>query len=176
MKFMETNVEGCFVIEPDRFDDDRGFFSRIWDQKEFSQRGLSTSFAQFNLAFNHKAATLRGMHFQHAPHAEVKLVRCTRGSVYDVIIDLRPDSKTYLKHAGVELSAENYKTFYVPKGCAHGYVTLVDGAEVAYQVSDSYAPQAAGGVRWNDPAFGIKWPITPGIVNPRDANYPDYKK
>jgi dTDP-4-dehydrorhamnose 3,5-epimerase len=116
------------------------------------------------------------MHFQHAPHAEVKLVRCTRGSVYDIIIDLRPESKTYLKHAGVELTADNYKTFYVPKGCAHGYVTSVDGAEVAYQVSDAYTPQAAGGVRWNDPAFGIKWPVTPKIINPRDANYPDYKR
>ena len=176
MKFNETNVDGCFVVEPDRFDDERGFFARIWDSKEFNQRGLSTTFAQFNLAFNHKAATLRGMHFQSAPHAEVKLVRCTRGAVYDVIVDLRPDSRTYLKWAGVELTADNYRTFYVPKGCAHGYVTLVDGAEVAYQVSETYAPQAAGGVRWNDPAFKVDWPIQPKIINPRDATYPDYKK
>ena len=175
MKFIETPVQGCLIIEPDRFDDDRGFFSRIWDQKEFTERGLSTAFAQFNLAYNHKAATLRGMHFQSAPNAEVKLVRCTRGSVYDAIIDLRPDSPTYLKWAGVELTADNYRTFYVPKGCAHGYATLVDKAEVAYQVSDPYAPASAGGVRWNDPVFGVKWPITPTIIHQRDATYPDYK-
>src|SRR2546423_12357628 len=161
MKFIETNVRGCLIIEPDRFDDDRGFFSKIWDAKELAARGLSTDFAQFNLAFNHKAATLRGMHLQHAPHSEVKLVRCTRGVVYDVIVDLRPESPTYLKWAGVELSADNYRTFYVPKGCAHGYVPLVDGAEVAYQVSAPYAPQSAAGVRWNDPAFAIRWPIQP---------------
>ncbi len=175
MKFIDTDVQGCFIIEPDRFDDERGYFSKIWDAKELADRGLSTSFAQFNLAFNHKAATLRGMHFQNAPHSEVKLVRCTRGVVYDVIIDLRPESPTYLKHAGVELSADNYRTFYVPRGCAHGYVTLVDGAEVAYQVSAAYAPNAAGGVRWNDPVFNIRWPIQPKIINKRDATYPDYE-
>jgi dTDP-4-dehydrorhamnose 3,5-epimerase len=175
MRFIQTDVDGCFVIEPDRFDDDRGFFSRIWDAKEFTAHGLSTEFAQFNLAYNHKAATLRGMHFQSAPHEEVKLVRCTRGGVYDAIVDLRPGSPTFLKWAGVELTADNYLTFYVPKGCAHGYITLVDKSEVAYQVSAAYAPTSARGVRWNDPAFGIRWPIAPKVIHERDANYPDFK-
>ncbi len=175
MKFIETPVQGCFSIEADRYDDERGFFSKIWDVKEFAARGLSTDFAQFNLAYNHKAGTLRGMHLQHPPHAEVKLVRCTRGAVYDAIIDLRPESTTHLKWAGVELTADNYRTFYVPKGCAHGYITLVDGAEVAYQVSAPYTPQSAAGVRWNDPTFSIKWPLQPKVINPRDAAYPDYE-
>ena len=176
MKFNETNIKGCFVIDPDRFDDERGFFSKIWEHKELASQGLSTEFAQFNLAYNHKAGTLRGMHFQSAPNEEVKLVRCTRGAVYDVIIDLRPNSPTYLRWAGVELTEDNYRTYYVPMGCAHGYVTLVDRAEVTYNVSTAYAPQSAAGVRWNDPAFGIKWPIAPTIINPRDNTYPDYKK
>jgi dTDP-4-dehydrorhamnose 3,5-epimerase len=175
MIYNETNVKGSYVIEPDRFDDERGFFSKIWDHKEFAQRGLSTDFAQFNLAYNHKAGTLRGMHFQAAPNEEVKLVRCTRGSVYDVIIDLRPASPTYLRWAGVELTQDNYRTFYVPKGCAHGYITLVDNAEVTYNVSAAYAPTSASGVRWSDPAFGIKWPMQPTVVNPRDNTYPDFK-
>ncbi len=174
MIFNETNVQGCFVIDADRFDDERGFFSKIWDIKEFAQRGLSTEFAQFNLAFNHKAGTLRGMHFQIAPDEEVKLVRCTRGSVFDVIVDLRPQSPTYLKHAGVELTSDNYRTFYVPKGCAHGYITLTDNAEVTYNVSAGYAPQSARGVRWNDPAFAIKWPMKPRVINARDDTYPDF--
>jgi dTDP-4-dehydrorhamnose 3,5-epimerase len=174
MIFTETSVQGCFIIEPDRFDDDRGYFSKIWDVKEFRDRGLSTDFAQFNLAFNHKAGTLRGMHFQAPPHEEVKLVRCTRGVVYDVIVDLRPASPTYLKWSGVELSGDNYRTYYVPRGCAHGYVTLTDHAEVTYNVSAHYAPSAARGVRWNDPAFAIQWPMQPKVINPRDANYPDY--
>lgn len=174
MKFIETNIDGCLIIEPDRFDDERGYFSKIWDHKEFVQHGLSTDFAQFNLAYNHKAGTLRGMHFQAAPNEEVKLVRCTRGAVYDVIIDLRPASPTYLKWSGVELSQDNYNTYYVPKGCAHGYITLTDKAEVTYNVSAAYAPQSARGVRWNDPAFGIQWPIQPSVVNPRDNTYADF--
>ena len=176
MKFTETTVQGCFIIEPDRFDDDRGFFSKIWEKEELAARGLSTEFAQFNLAYNHKAATLRGMHLQAAPNEEVKLVRCTRGKVYDVIIDLRRSSPSYLKWSGVELTEDNYRTYYVPKGCAHGYVTLTDRAEVTYNVSTAYAPQSAGGVRWSDPAFGILWPIQPTIINARDNTYPDYKR
>ena len=175
MKYLETSVQGCFIIEPDRFDDERGYFSKIWDHKEFAQRGLSTDFAQFNLAYNHKAGTLRGMHFQTAPHEEVKLVRCTRGAVFDVIIDLRLKSPTHLKWSGVELTEENYRTYYVPKGCAHGYITLTDKAEVTYNVSTAYAPQSANGVRWNDSVFGIKWPMQPAVINARDNTYPDYK-
>lgn len=175
MIFTEMNVKGCFMIEPDRFDDERGYFSKIWDHKELAQRALSTEFAQFNLAFNHKAGTLRGMHFQRAPHEEVKLVRCTRGAVYDVIIDLRPASPTYLQWSGVELTEDNCRTYYVPKGCAHGYITLADATEVTYNVSAGYAPQSAAGVRWNDPAFGIQWPMQPTVINPRDDSYPDFK-
>jgi dTDP-4-dehydrorhamnose 3,5-epimerase len=174
MTFTETNVQGCFILGPDRFDDERGFFSKIFDAREFTQRGLDTDFAQFNLAYNHRKGTLRGMHFQSPPHEEVKLVRCTRGAVYDVIIDLRPASPTYLQWSGVELSADNYLTYYVPRGCAHGYLTLTDHAEVTYNVTAAYAPHSARGVRWNDRAFAIKWPIQPTIINPRDANYPDY--
>jgi dTDP-4-dehydrorhamnose 3,5-epimerase len=176
MKFIETNVKGCLIIEPDRFDDDRGFFSKIWDVNEFRQHGLSTDFAQFNLAFNHRKGTLRGMHFQAVPHEEVKLVRCTRGAVFDVIVDLRRASPTYLQWSGVELSEENYRTYYVPQGCAHGYVTLTDRAEVTYNVSTGYAPQSARGVRWNDPVFGIKWPMQPTVINSRDNTYPDYER
>jgi dTDP-4-dehydrorhamnose 3,5-epimerase len=176
MIFKPTTVQGAFVIEPDRFDDDRGFFSKIWDVKEFQQHGLSTEFAQFNLAFNHRKGTLRGMHYQAAPHEEVKLVRCTRGAVWDVIVDLRPKSPTYLRWSGVELSEDNYLTYYVPKGCAHGYITLTDRAEVTYNVSTGYAPQSARGVRWNDPAFAIQWPAQPTVINHRDATYPDYER
>ena len=175
MIFTETNVKGCFMIEPDRFDDDRGYFSKIWDFKELAQRGLSTEFAQFNLAYNYKAGTLRGMHYQTAPHEEVKLVRCTRGAVYDVIIDLRAVSPTYMQWSGVELNEDNCRTYYVPKGCAHGYITLSDKAEVTYNVSAGYAPTAAAGVRWNDPVFGVKWPSQPSVINPRDNTYPDFK-
>jgi dTDP-4-dehydrorhamnose 3,5-epimerase len=176
MKFTETNVQGCFIIEPDRFDDERGYFSKIWDYREFKERELSTDFAQFNLAYNHKAGTLRGMHLQSAPNEEVKLVRCTRGAVHDVIIDLRPASPTYLRWSGIDLTEDNYRTYYVPRGCAHGYITLVDRAEVTYNVSTAYAPQSAGGVRWNDPAFNIQWPMKPTIINTRDNTYPDYRR
>jgi dTDP-4-dehydrorhamnose 3,5-epimerase len=176
MKFIQTDVQGCLIIEPDRFEDERGFFSKIWEHQELAHHGLSTEFAQFNLAYNHSAGTLRGMHYQTAPHEEVKLVRCTRGAVYDVIIDLRHKSPTYMKWAGVELTEDNYRTFYVPKGCAHGYVTLVDRAEVTYNVSTPYWPKSAAGVRWNDPVFGIKWPLKPTSINTRDNTYPDYKR
>ena len=175
MKFIETNVKGNFIIEPDRFDDERGFFCKIWDHKEFAKQGLSTEFAQFNLAYNHNAGTLRGMHYQTAPHQEVKLVRCTRGKVFDVIIDLREDSPSYMQWAGAELTEDNHRSFYLPKGCAHGYITLTDKAEVCYNVSELYAPNAAAGLRWNDPAFNVKWPLQPILINHRDATYPDYK-
>src|SRR5438105_9848201 len=175
MIFKPTAVHGAFVIEPDRFDDDRGFFSKIWDVKEFQQHGLSTDFAQFNLAFNHRKGTLRGIHYQAAPHEEVKLVRCTRGAVWDVIVDLRPKSPTYLRWSVVELTEDNYRTYSLPKGCAHGYITLTDRAEVTYNVSTAYAPQSARGVRWNDPAFAIQWPAQPLVINQRDATYPDYE-
>jgi dTDP-4-dehydrorhamnose 3,5-epimerase len=173
--FSELELEGAFLIDLERIFDERGFFARAWSDQEFTQRGLETRIAQCNLAYNERKATLRGLHFQTAPHAEVKLVRCTRGAVYDVIVDLRPESSTYLRWQGVELSAENGRMLYVPEGFAHGYQTLVDGTETFYQVSHPYVPAAQAGVRWNDPAFGIEWPdADERIISARDRAWPDY--
>lgn len=171
MEFIETDVQGAWVLEPKRFADGRGFFIVPWSAEAFARRGLSTQVAQVNLAYNHRRGTLRGMHFQVPPATEVKVVRCVRGAVYDVIVDLRPDSPTYLKWTGVELSAENRRGFYIPEMCAHGYITLTDDAEVMYQVSAPYSPELARGYRPDDPAFGIQWPIDIAVINERDANW-----
>jgi dTDP-4-dehydrorhamnose 3,5-epimerase len=172
--FEETPVAGAMVIESDRFDDARGFFGRTFDEAEFRRHGLCDRFVNSSVARNHRAGTVRGMHWQNPPHAEVKLVRCTQGSVLDVCVDLRPASPTYLAHAAVELSAENLRALYVPEGCAHGYQTLSDGAEVLYLISAAYAPHAAGGARFDDPAFGIRWPLAVTAIHERDRTYPDY--
>jgi dTDP-4-dehydrorhamnose 3,5-epimerase len=173
--FAETDLRGAYVIDVEPRVDERGFFARAWCRDEFEEYGLETEIAQCNLAYNHYAGTLRGMHFQSHPHAEVKLVRCTRGAVYDVIIDLRPDSPTFMRWIGVELSAENRRMLYVPEGFAHGYQTLVDGSETFYQVSRAYVPDAGGGVRWDDPAFGIDWPpVDRRIISPKDQAWPDF--
>ena len=174
MIFTPTPLPGAFIIDPERFSDDRGFYARLWDQREFESRGLNPRLVQSDVAFNHKLGTLRGMHFQSAPHAQAKLVRCTAGAIHDVIIDLRPDSPTFIQHIGVELTADNHRMLYVPEGFAHGYLTLRDNTEVAYQMSDFYAPLAGGGVRWNDPVFGITWPGEVKIIVPRDNAYPDF--
>jgi dTDP-4-dehydrorhamnose 3,5-epimerase len=174
--FAETELAGAYVVDLERREDERGFFARAWCASEFGEHGLSTRLVQCNLSFNARQGTLRGMHFQRDPHAEAKLVRCTRGSVYDVIIDLRPESPTYMRWLGVELSAENRRALYVPEGFAHGYQTLVDDTETFYQVSEFYAPEAEGGVRWNDPAFGIEWPHPDApLLSPKDASWPDYR-
>lgn len=176
LKFTETPLVGAFVIEPERFDDERGLFARIYSEAEFATRGIETRFVEANISFNARCHTLRGLHFQRAPHAQAKLVRCTAGRIYDAIIDLRPDSPTFGRWAGVELTAANRRTLFVPEGFAHGYQTLADSTEVFYQVSDFYAPDSADGVRWNDPAFSIKWPVTNGvIVNERDGAYADFR-
>jgi dTDP-4-dehydrorhamnose 3,5-epimerase len=171
MIFQETPLPGAFLIEPERFEDERGFFARTWCRREFAERGLAAELAQCNTSFNGKKGTLRGMHFQVAPHAEIKLVRCTRGAIYDVIIDLRPDSPGYRRWIGVELTAENLRQLYIPEGYAHGFQTLSDSSEVFYQMSEFYHPESARGVRWDDPVFGITWPLPVSVISPRDRAY-----
>jgi dTDP-4-dehydrorhamnose 3,5-epimerase len=177
MIFTETCLAGAFIIDLERREDARGFFARTFAVDEFEAHGLETRVVQANTSWNHRRGTVRGMHYQIAPHAEVKLVRCVQGAVHDVIIDLRPDSPTYREWIGVDLTAENGRTLYVPEGFAHGYQTLVDGSETSYMVSHAYVPGAEQGVRWNDPAFGIAWPI-PGdpILSEKDASWPDFEE
>ena len=173
--FMPAAVEGAYVIEPERFGDVRGFFARTFCARQFEEHGLDPRLVQCSLSFNRKAGTLRGMHYQAAPHGEAKLVRATSGSAYDVAIDLRPDSPTYLRHAAVVLSAEDRNAIYIPPGCAHGFQTLEDDTEILYQMSAFYEPSAGRGVRWNDPVFGIEWPpAAVRIMVERDRDYPDY--
>lgn len=174
MIFVPTSLAGAYVLELDRRQDDRGFFARTWCRREFEQMGLSSELVQCSVSYNRRRGTLRGMHWQAAPYAETKLIRCTRGRIWDVIIDLRSDSPTYTKHFGVELSADSGRALYVPEGMAHGFVTLADECEVSYQMSQFYEPAAARGVRWNDPSFNIDWPVRNPILHPRDATYPDF--
>lgn len=174
MIFRETDLPGAFEIEMERHEDERGFFARSWCRREFEARGLNPRLAQCNISFNDRKGTLRGMHFQVRPFEETKLVRCTRGSLYDVIVDLRPDSPSYRKYAGVVLTPESGKMLYVPEGFAHGFLTLEDRAEVFYQISEFYAPDHARGFRWNDPAFAIVWPAEVKVISDRDRSYPDF--
>jgi len=176
MRFLPTKLQGAFIIDPEKKDDERGFFARTWCQREFDEHGLNPRLAQCNISFNKKKGTLRGMHYQIAPFAEAKLVRCTRGSIYDVIIDLRPESPTWKQHLSVKLIGEDYRMLYVPEGFAHGFQTLEDDTEVFYQMSEFYSAAHARGVRWNDPVFGISWPMTDPIMLARDRNYPDFKE
>jgi dTDP-4-dehydrorhamnose 3,5-epimerase len=173
MRFTETKVAGAFLVEPEPVADERGFFARTWCREEFADHGLNPELAQANISFSHRRGTLRGLHLQAPPHAEAKLVRCTRGAIFDVAVDLRPGSPTYLAWSGAELTDANRAMLYVPEGCAHGFLTLTDASEVAYQMSAPYAPAAARGVRWNDPAFGIEWPGEVLVINERDRSYPD---
>jgi dTDP-4-dehydrorhamnose 3,5-epimerase len=176
IKFTETKLKGAFVIDPEKFEDERGFFARSFSQREFENHGINPRMAECNISFSKKRYTVRGMHFQSEPFAQAKLVRCTKGAIYDVIIDLRPESTTFKQWVGVELTAENRRMLYVPTQFAHGFQTLKDDTEVFYQISNVYAPQTEGGVRWNDPAFAIAWPTTNGItINERDRTYPDFK-
>jgi dTDP-4-dehydrorhamnose 3,5-epimerase len=174
MIFSETELKGAFLIEPERKEDERGFFARTWCEKEFKEHGLNSNLVQCSISFNKWKGTLRGMHYQIAPFEEVKLVRCTRGKVFDVIIDLRPDSKTYKRYISAVLNEENRMMLYIPPGFAHGFQTLSDNAEVFYQMGQFYSPEHARGVRWNDPAFGIRWPEDKRIIIERDRNYPDF--
>jgi dTDP-4-dehydrorhamnose 3,5-epimerase len=175
MRFTTTPVDGVAVVEIDRIADDRGFFARIWDRDEFARHGLEADWVQANVGRSIRAGTLRGMHYQRDPHAEVKLVRCTRGAVYDVALDLRPGSPSYLRWTGVTLSADEHTMLYIAEGCAHGYQTLADDSEIVYHIHPAFDADAGRGVRWNDPSFGIAWPdADPRIMSARDANYPDY--
>jgi dTDP-4-dehydrorhamnose 3,5-epimerase len=173
MKFRSTEVEGAYVVQPVQAHDERGFFARTFSADDFTKWGLEPCVAECSIAYNRARGTLRGLHYQHAPHEETKLVRCTRGTAFDVAVDLRTDSPTYLRWAAVELSAENRLAFYIPRGCAHGYLTLTDDCELEYQISTGHAPDAARGVRWNDPAVAIAWPNEPLVISARDASYPD---
>lgn len=174
MKFYPTELSGAYLIEPDPVQDERGFFARTFCTKEFRESGLNPNLEQCNVSFNKKKGTLRGMHYQSEPHGEIKLVRCTMGSIYDVIVDLRPHSPTYKKWIAVELSAKNRKMLYIPEGFAHGFQTLEDNAEVFYQMSTFYVPAAARGVPWNDPTFAIDWPHDERIISQKDQQYPNF--
>jgi dTDP-4-dehydrorhamnose 3,5-epimerase len=172
MIFTESPLRGAFLIDMSPAEDERGFFARSFCAEEFAKRSLPTHLAQCSVSFNARRATLRGLHFQAAPHEEEKLVRCTRGAVFDVIVDLRPESPTFRRWFGTELTAVNHRSMYVPKGFAHGFISLADDSEVLYMISVPYAPGFAKGLRWDDPALGIRWPLMPAVMSPRDAEHP----
>ena len=176
MEFAETPLKGAFVVRVKRIEDSRGFFGRAWCQDEFARHGLNPNASQLNMAFSHKKGTLRGMHFQVAPHEEAKFVRCTRGAVYDVIVDVRESSPTRGQSFGVELTADNYTMLYVPEGFAHGYQTLCDAAELYYLATVPYAPKSATGVRYDDPAFRIDWPLPVAVISDADRNWPAFQR
>ncbi|WP_430227305.1 dTDP-4-dehydrorhamnose 3,5-epimerase [Paraburkholderia tropica] len=173
MKFNKSPLEGAYTIDLEKRGDERGFFARVFCENEFGAQGLETRFVQINNSSSAKRGTLRGMHFQLPPEGEVKVVRCIKGSLYDVIVDLRPDSPTFKQWFGAELSAENRRMMYVPRGFAHGFITLTDDAEAFYLVSAFYAPHEERGLRYNDPAIGIEWPIAPTEISEKDQNWPD---
>jgi dTDP-4-dehydrorhamnose 3,5-epimerase len=174
--FTETEVAGAFVIDLETRSDERGFFARTFCRREFEEHGLNPEIAQSNLSLSASAGTLRGMHLQLPPHEEAKLVRCTSGALYDVALDLRPESPSYLRWVGVELTAENRRMLYVPEGCAHGFQTLLPDTEAFYQVSAAYAPEAERGFRWDDVAFGIEWPdAAERTISEKDEQWPDYE-
>lgn len=177
MIFTAIKPEGAFIITAEKIEDERGFFARSFCKNEFEEHGLEATVAQRSVAMNKKRGTIRGMHYQTAPHEETKLISCLRGSLYDVVLDLRRNSRTYLQWSAHELHADEYKMIYVPKGCAHGYQTLDDGTLVCYQMSEFYSPDSYQGVRWNDPAFGIRWPpANTRIVSIKDSSYEDFVK
>jgi dTDP-4-dehydrorhamnose 3,5-epimerase len=173
MIFTETELEGAFVIEPERLEDERGFFARTWCQREFQAHELNPRLVQCSISFNKKKGTLRGMHYQVPPYEETKLVCCTMGAIHDVIIDLRTHSRTFKRWVAVELTAQNRRALYIPEGLAHGFQTLEDNTEVFYQMSEFYHPEASRGVRWNDPAFRIVWPNDIIVISDKDREYPD---
>ena len=174
MIFEETRLKGAFIVKLEKLEDERGFFARAWCQKELNDMGMSSRIVQANLSYNKKKGTLRGMHYQVSPHEEAKFVRCCRGAIYDVIVDLRSKSPTYKEWIGVELSAPNRQVLFVPEGFAHGFQTLEDHTEVFYQVSEFYTPGAEKGARYNDPAFNIDWPLSVSVISEKDAGWADY--
>lgn len=174
MKFTELILRGAHVLELEPYRDSRGFFARTWCRREFAEQGLESRLVQCNLSYNRERGVLRGMHFQAPPREEVKLVRCVRGAIHDVIVDVRPESSTFGEHAAVELTAENRRALYVPRGFAHGFQALENDTEVWYQMSEFHSPEHARGYRFDDPAFAIEWPVDPPIVKERDRNWPDF--
>ncbi len=176
MKLEQCSVAGSYVVVPDVIEDERGFFTRVFSAVDFANAGLESTIGESSLSYNRRRHTIRGMHYQRAEHVEAKLVRCIRGALYDVVLDLREDSPTYLNWHGVELNAEDRLSVYAPPGVAHGYLTLDDETELLYDISKPYEATAAAGVRWDDPAFGIVWPARPQVIAPRDAGYPDYRR
>jgi len=176
VKFLETALPGVLIVEPEPIEDERGFFARTWCRRELADHGLCPDLEQCSISFNRQRGTLRGLHYQAAPHGESKLVRVTRGAVYDVALDLRPGSPSHLQWCAVTLTAENRRALYIPEGVAHGFLTLCDEAEVFYQISRTHAPEAARGVRWNDPAFAIAWPEPVTVISARDRDYPDFQR
>lgn len=177
MRFIETNLAGAWIVEPERLEDERGYFARTFCREEFAANGLETEFVQASISYNQRRGTLRGMHFQIAPHSETKLVGCTRGAIFDVIVDLRKESPTFQKHVGMRLDAESKRVLYIPEEFAHGFLTLDDDTEVAYQMSVPFAPGHARGFRWNDPIVAIGWPSSPPVViSERDAGYEDFQQ
>lgn len=175
MNFVPTALAGAFIVDPERQSDDRGFFARAWCQREFEKRGLNPRVVQCSISHNVRKGTWRGMHYQAAPHEEAKLVRCTKGSICDVIVDLRPDSPSFKQHLAVTLSGENRRMLYIPEKFAHGFLTLEDDTEVFYQMSEFHAPESARGFRWNDPSFGIRLPLEVAVISERDRDYPDFR-
>jgi dTDP-4-dehydrorhamnose 3,5-epimerase len=175
MIFQETNLHGVFEIRLEPYGDERGFFARSWCRREFDSHGLNSAIAQCNVSFNEKKGTLRGMHYQAEPYPEAKLVRCTQGAIYDVVVDLRPGSHTRKHWVSVVLTASDRNMIYVPEGCGHGFLTLEDQTEVFYQMSEFYHPELSRGVRWNDPAFQINWPAQPAVISDRDQALPDFE-
>jgi dTDP-4-dehydrorhamnose 3,5-epimerase len=175
MKFTETKLKGVWIIEIEPREDNRGFFARQWCQKEIEARGLNAGIKQMNVGFTHQKAGVRGLHFQLPPHAENKTVRCTRGALYDVAVDIRPHSSTYKQWVGAELTADNHRSLYIPEGFAHGYQTLVDNTEILYLTTAFHAPDSARGYRFDDQAFAIAWPLAAGIVSPNDLAWPEFK-
>ncbi|MFZ5453834.1 MAG: dTDP-4-dehydrorhamnose 3,5-epimerase [Thermodesulfobacteriota bacterium] len=173
MIFQKLKIEGAWLIEPEKLEDERGFFARSWCQQEFAAHGLTTTFVQGNISFNSKKGTLRGLHYQAAPYGEAKLVRVTQGAIFDVILDLRPDSPTFRQWLAVELSGDNYRMLYIPEGLAHGFQTLEDNTEIFYQMSEFFHPEAARGIRWDDPTLNIPWPVPQPIISPKDQSYQD---
>jgi dTDP-4-dehydrorhamnose 3,5-epimerase len=175
MIIKETRLKGSFLIAPEKIEDERGWFARSYCRSEFEKYGLNPELAQCSISFNKKAGTMRGMHFQVKPHEEAKLVRCTRGAIYDVIIDLRQDSETYGRWIAAELNEDNSLQLYIPEGLAHGFQTLRDNTEVFYQISEFFQPGSGSGVSWDDPAFAITWPLPVSVISEKDQNYPGFK-
>jgi dTDP-4-dehydrorhamnose 3,5-epimerase len=175
MIFTATLLDGAWLIDLEPREDERGFFARIWCRQELAAQGLDAEIAQESLSFNRHRGTVRGLHFQRSPYEETKIVRCTHGGIFDVIVDLRPQSPSYLRWQGFELTAENRKALYVPKGFAHGFQTLTDSAEIVYQISEFYAPNSAGGYRYDEVAFGVEWPLSVTVISERDLSWPAFK-